>query len=245
MTTRTRWTILPAAVALLLLVWRVSPVPSPPLYDGVQLPNEPYRYLQPPTGHAVTKHPTSARLEILLPTGLSPTLFVQTGEQSSQARLDLNAGAFRLAQPAQVLLTIQPVLPPAQTADGRFDGNVYRFAAVSAGRAPLRLAPGTARISLRGTGQTGSPVIEQYVAGRWQRLPTTFYPSTDYFVVSASTLGDFALVFARGASAKQGEDNTLLLLAFVFSVIVTVVVSAIIVIRLVRRGRTRPPVRKR
>src|SRR5205807_6876639 len=72
---------------LLALTWRVSPLPSPPMYEGLTTPAEAYRYLHPSPGLESRSPPSRARASVPLRHGLSPPLDPATAEMPPQAQL--------------------------------------------------------------------------------------------------------------------------------------------------------------
>lgn len=233
--------VLLLAGSLLALTWLTLPVNSPPLYDGLQTPTEPYRYIQPPPGQEQPgRPPTSARMEVPALRGKSPLEIVATSEQPAQAHMTLQYNAIHLpAGVSQIVLVIRPVTPPAPPDQGTFDGNVYRFTASSPGGAALSLNRGPkTSIELRGTGAFGSPVIEHYSAGHWIMLDTLTFVNSPYYVAYISSFGYFALVFPHGPSKSSGSP--VLPFVIIGVAVIALMVVGLLLIRL-RRTRSQAP----
>lgn len=228
---------------LILLAWSVAPVPSPPLYDGLQGPVEPYRYVNPPPGQQSTSHrsPSSAVASVGVTGGSSARIVLSTKEQPPQVQVTIDSGVLRVPSGvSHVTLSIRPVAPPPQRPDGPLDGNVYRIAVTTPNGSPVDLRPGqTANVFLRGTGASGIPIIEDLTGGRWRRQATLFYQSSNYFSAKISRFGSVALIIAPGAAPTSGEDKTLAYLLFGSSIAILVLASIFVVIRLVRRSPAR------
>jgi len=242
---RTSVAVLLAAATLLALVWHVSPPVTPPLYDGLGLPPEPYRYLNPPPAlkHG-NKTPSSTSLSVPVSGGESSFESAATNENPPQAQLILQPNAVRLpAGTKWIAIVVRPVpaLPAPQ--DGNLDGNAYRFALTSNSGTLLALGKGTTSVALRGTGARGSPIIEQYTGGHWIRLKTGIYLGIAIYVANVKSLGDFALVLPGKATGASGGTalNGFLPLLVIGVLIVGLTTAGLLLIRLGRQST--PPAR--
>jgi hypothetical protein len=240
--------VLAAGAALLAFAWHAAPVPSPPLYDGLILPSEAYRYLNNPPG-VTSKPPTSFTQSFPLTDGKSPAIAEATSESPAQAQLLVEGDSFVLpAGTTSVTVNITPVQPPAvPPTGGQLDGNVYRFS-VSAGLTPLQLKPTSpATIVLRGPAGAPNPMMEEFDAGRWTSLTTTPVGSPDTYAANVNTLGDMALV-ASSAATTTGSSGTSggggggsgAIIALIAGIAVLVIASAVIVGIRLRRVRAAP-----
>jgi hypothetical protein len=224
--------------ALLLAGWAAGLFgAAPPLYDGLPLSAEPYRYLKPPPGFATTPAPTSAS-ETVTVTGAAgaQTVELSTTETPPQATIIFSTGAFSAPAAERIVLRIAPVTPPAQPAHGSIDGNVYSFTATGPGPGGAPQAVNVAAgqvitLALRATGVAGSPTLERFDSGSWRPLATTHVPPSEYSVTT-DRLGDFALVLPPGSGGGGGGGG-----AVIGGVVggVLVVLGAVIV--LIRRSR--------
>ncbi len=228
---------------LLAAVWLFLPRTTPPLYDGLGLPPEGYRYLHPPPGRAQSNRPPiSARQAISVTGGKSLAGAVLTGERPPQAEVTLEDNAVILAAGvSHVLFVLRPVDAPSSPLDGVVDGNVYRLT-VTAGRARTpAFRRGTVNIVLRGTGARGKPVIERYTAGHWSRLSTGQYLGSAIYVADITHSGDFALVLP-GTSVASGGGTSYLIYALIVVLILGISLISLLLIRLARQ-RSEPQTR--
>jgi hypothetical protein len=196
---------LAVAAALLAVFWSTREWDAgPPIYDGLPLQTEPYRYLQPTPGQATTAPPTSGS-ENVKPSLQGLPFIANTNESPPQAELQADPNALAIPPSAQNLsITITPVPPAAPIPNGRLDGNVYRMAVAVAGAAPVGVRPGKhVTVFLRGTGASGKTIIERFNAGRWSPLPTQV-PGAGFHAADSDQLGDFALVLVPGGGGLSG-----------------------------------------
>lgn len=210
---------------------------APPVYDGLPLPSEPYRYLQPPRGLATTGPPGSVTETVTATTGTGTGIEPSTTETPPQASVILTTSSFTVAAGAAVVVRIRAVPPPRPPSSGQFDGNVYQFSASTAG-APVALASGaTATIVLRSSGSPGTPVLEAFDGSAWHALPTTAVPPLEY-AAPVPDLGDFALVLLPGAAAaaRASARGSGLITAVVIGVVLVTVGG---LLSLIRRSRRR------
>jgi hypothetical protein len=195
---------------------------------------EPYRYCQPPSGHGAIQPPATLDHNIHVVNGQSPPIDDATGEQPPQAQLVAPLGAFEVptgAVTVRVVIACAPsptVLPP----DGTLDGNVYSFT-VSAGGAPLSLAPGQqARVSLRGPAGTPNPVLERFESGLWTRLQTGRVASLpDTYTATVDELAEVALVVSNATVPATSDDHTGLILAVLAIALALFAAGSLVVMR--------------
>lgn len=192
-----------AGAAMLGIAWHWAPGPSPPLYDGLQLPAEAYRYLNNPPG-VTSQAPTAFSQDLIVTDGKSPAIAEATSESPAQAQFLVQGDSFVLpAGTPSVTLNITPVQPPPQAPiGGQLDGNVYRVS-VTAGSTPLTLKPGSpATVVLRGPAGASNPTMEEFTSGQWTSLTTTPVGSPDTYAANVTVLGDVALVAASVPSTS-------------------------------------------
>jgi hypothetical protein len=226
--------VLLVGAVLLGAAWRMAPLPTPPLYEGVVGPAEPYRYRHPPPGLETARPPSAVRTTVAVMGGESPPLDPQTGERPPQAQLLAARGSFVLPPGAtSVQATVVPVdPPPVRPRDARLTGNVYDLE-VSVRGMPLAVRAGRrVTVVLRGPAGVAAPVIERYAAGRWSRLATQpLGPlAGDSQAADVDRLGEFALVSASGAPAAGGRAGVLLL-------VVLSATAALVAVATLRGGR--------
>ena len=225
---------------LVVLTQSLSPVPAP-LYDGLTLPPEHYRYLQVPAGQGPTKPPTSASQQVPVAQVRFSDFTMATGERPPQAALVIRQDSLQIPPGvAQVTLAIQPVLPPTEPKDATIDGNVYRFVIRAPKGASLPLKQGgQANVFLRGTVASGSLLLEQYKGGQWVPRPTTYMGSSAHvYRAAVTTLGYFALVVSRKTFVRKPQETTnnslsrFLLIAFL---IIVLMIMGFLLFRLSRQ----------
>ena len=223
---------LAVAATLLAVFWATRGWEAgPPIYDGLPLQTEPYRYLQPAPGQATTAPPTSAS-ENVKPSNQGLPFIANTNESPPQAELQADPNAIAIPPSVPNLtITVTPVPPVAPIPNGKLDGNVYRMAITAPGGAPIGVRPGGhVTVFLRGTGASGKTVIDRFSAGRWSALPTEI-PGTGFHSADSDQLADFALVLLPGSSGLSGG----VVVAIAVAVAMVVIGLLLTVVRLLRR----------
>lgn len=119
-----------AAVAAVGVAWLVAPG-AVPLYDGLNFPDEPYRFVSPPAGYQKTPPPTTGRGSSAVDDGSNAvTIYVDTDEQAPQLSVVLPGRVLAVGDGARtVTVSAVPVAPDRQPSKGTIDGNVYRVSA--------------------------------------------------------------------------------------------------------------------
>jgi hypothetical protein len=190
-----------AGVLLLVAAARLSPTWHPPLYDGV-VTEDPYRYLQPPTGKP--GNPTSVSDMIALDEGASPQLYSGTLETPPQAQMIADRDAFQLpAGTTSIKASIQPIKPPAPVSEGRISGNAYRFAVVNQAGMTLSLHPGTTiTVVLRAPNGVANGTLIHFNGTGWDKVPTDNGGLPDIYSTNPTELGIYA-VLVTGAQTPE------------------------------------------
>lgn len=197
--------LLVAALLSLVLAWSVAPALSPPLYDGLGFPDEPYRFVQPPGGYQRTPAPTAASYKARVDTRgaqIAQIYDLSTDELGPQAELIVRQEDVDLPTGAGVVsLHIEPLAARTQPADGVVWGNVYRVSAASdTGKGSIRPDGHTDQIRLRApTGPPPTPGIEFYNGSTWRRLSAARI-GNDLYVGRLAGVGDYALVIPPGSA---------------------------------------------
>lgn len=223
---------LAVAAILLAVFWATRGWDAgPPIYDGLPLQTEPYRYLHPTPGQATTAPPTSAS-ENVQPSNQGLPFIVNTNESPPQAELQADPDAFAIPPSTPNLtITITPVSPAAPIPNGRLDGNVYRMTVTLPGGAPVVVRPGKhISVYLRGTGALGKTVMDRFSDGRWTTLATTL-PGSGFHAADSDRLGDFSLVLVPGGGGL-GSGVTA---AIVIGAIIVGIAILLTAVRLLRR----------
>lgn len=226
------------ALLLLALAWQLAAPPAPPLYDGLALGNEPYRYVNRPPGHKATPPPLSAHGTVLLSGGVLAPFDIGTGEVFPQASIAASTNALVLPDGVtSATVTVKPVQPSTSAPHGYvYDGNVYRITATAGGRSVPLARDATVRIALRGTGKKGTASLALYASKRWQVLPAPPSGVPGQYSAAVTSLGDAVLVVAASAAnAKGGGSSGISTTPIVLAAVVVVLLSLFLLIRLARR----------
>ena len=114
-------------VVVVVLGWSLTAHPVP-LYDGVGFPDEPYRYVKPPSVSLKTAKPPGSAADALdVAQGANVNgLSLTTGESGPQAVVELPAGAVA-ASSGPILAQLIPTAPSDQPPGVFITGNVYDF----------------------------------------------------------------------------------------------------------------------
>ena len=190
------------AIAI-LIVQRVAPLLAPPLYDGV-IVVEPYRWVVPPPDQ--DGEPTSAAGTAKVKAGESPIVALATTEEPPQAQIFAAPGVLVLpAGTTSISMSITPLAPDIQPANGHIAGNVYRISVTDQAGTPLT-APASAKVSvvLRGPEDEPFVTIEQRTFEGWKPLKTEDAGFGSTYLAVVTSFGDFALVAAGPSGSGSG-----------------------------------------
>jgi hypothetical protein len=217
-------------------------VAGPPVYDGIIVPPEPYRWESPPPNlKAGNKPPLSGEATLPVLNGQVAGGGVQTAD--NQIVIYFGPGAFKApAAATSVKCTIEPdPNPPAPPAGVEIRGNVYRISCVGQpGGGPVAVVS-TYHLTMRFP--SGAFKEIQYSDGRgWRALATLRAPGGDpYASANAPGFGEYA---ATAPSGAPGESIFSILGRYVefYGILAFVILfGAIAVIQEVRRRRRRAP----
>ncbi|MDQ6650269.1 MAG: hypothetical protein M3Z02_09150 [Actinomycetota bacterium] len=224
----------------LTLGWLAAPA-SPPLYDGIGFPDEPYRYAgTPPAGAAVTPPPTAGHTTVPAVAGSnSDQTYVTSDEQAPQVTLFV---AQRLllagARATRIEVSLTPAAPDGPADGAAVFGNVYRLTATADdGSVQVGQPPDSAVVSLRAPSAPPPSAVLAYrtEGGRWQRLPTALV-GTEIYQARVAGLGDYALVVTAQPGQSRSTGGSLPLLLGLG----LLVLAMAAVLLLVRRSARRP-----
>jgi hypothetical protein len=226
-------------VAAALLHGRVA---GPPVYDGIIVPPEPYRWESPPANlRAGNKPPLPGEATLPVLNGQVAGGGVTTGD--SQIVIYFGPGAFKATAGTQsVKCTITPdPNPPAPPAGVEIRGNVYRISCLAQpGGAPVTVVS-TYHLTMRfppGAFQE----IQNYDGSSWRALSTLRAPGGDpYASVNAPAFGDYAATAPVGA---PGDSIFTVLGRYVefYGILAFVIIFGLIaIVQEVRRRRRSPP----
>jgi len=192
------------------LVWIVSPPKSPPLYDGLGAPDEPYRYVTPPAGYRKTPAPTGAKYThaVTLTNGMFGLASAETGPQVQVALEESSIVAPSGA--TTITVDVEPRAPEAQPADGTISGNVYRLT-VETDHGPAQVHPGgNDVITLRAITSPPPNWVIDYLppGGTWRQLATSRI-GNDVYDAPLAGPGDYAVVApAHNATSSTTSQST-------------------------------------
>jgi hypothetical protein len=234
-----------ASIGVLLVAWLAFPA-LVPIYDGVQFPDEPYRYVQSPNG-TPTKAPTAAHANIgVNAQGLCNAGYSNSAEQGPQVVFYVPAGSLHApAGATSIAVSETPLAPSAPLpTDGTIVTNVYRVAATTP-QGPVQIVGKTENqmptLQMRApTAQQPGPVYEHRTAAGWTRQ-STLRVGQDIYQATAPEFGDWALVQLKvtpkpaTSGGGGGGINVGLLVAGVAVLLLAGIIMAI------RVARTRNP----
>ena len=236
-----------ASIGVLLVAWLVAPA-AVPIYDGVQFPDEPYRYVHSPDGKP-TKPPTTAHATIgVNAQGLSNAGYSNSAEQGPQIVLYVPAGSLKApAGATNISVSETPLAPsPPLPTDGTIVTNVYRVTATTP-QGPVQMVGTTENqmptLQMRApSAKQPGPVFEHRTSSGWTRA-ATLRVGQDIYQASAPQFGDWALVqlsVAPKSSSSSGSSggggiNIGLLVAGIAVLVLAGIIMAI------RVARTRNP----
>ncbi len=215
---------------------------APPLYDGIVVPPEPYRWESPPPNlRAGNKPPLSGDTTLPVLNGQVAGGGVQTGD--NQVVIYFGPGTFKAPAGSQtVKCTIAPdPSPPPPPPGVEIRSNVYRIGCVAQpGGAPVTLAS-SYHLTLRFP-PGAFKEIQYNDGGGWRALTTLRAPGGDpYASINAPGFGEYAATAPTGAAAP-GESIFSVLgryLAFWGILAFVILFGAIAVVQELRRRRRR------
>lgn len=224
---RRRWL---AGAALVTVGWLATPQPVP-VYDGVAAPDEPYRYVQAPSGATTTAPPTTATATTPVKDGRSVLgLSVASMEQGPQFSLYLPP--MSMAAKGPITVTATPSAPTDEPPGALIDGNVYTLALGSTdGPVTLTDKAAIATLYLRSTTAKQPPPNLDFRASpsdQWKPLQTS-RGGSDFYVARFTGPGQFAIAFAK---AKPNSGGGLPVLPLVAVGALVLLVGVVVVVRL-------------
>ena len=231
------------AVATLLVAWLVAPAVVP-IYDGVQFPDEPYRYVKSPDG-SPTKAPTAAHATIAVNAqGLSSAGYSNSAEQGPQIVLYIPAGSLQAPSGAtSIAVSETPLAPsPPLPTDGTIVTNVYRVQVTTASGPVQMIGKNenqipTLQMRAPSAKQPG-PVFEHRTSTGWTRA-ATLRVGQDIYQASAPQFGDWALVQLNAAPKKAKSSGGGINIGLLVAGVAVLVLAGIILA--IRVARTRNP----
>lgn len=217
---------------------------APPVYDGIAVPLEPYRWESPPPNlRAGNKPPLSGEATLPVLNGQVAGGGVQTDD--NQVVIYFGPGTFKAPAGTQtVKCTIAPDPNPPPAPPGvDIRGNVYRIGCVAQpGGAPVTLAS-TFHLTLRFPPGAFKEIQVNDGSG-WRALTTLRTPGGDPFAsVNAPGFAEYAATAPTGAAAPSDSIFSILgryaefygILAFV------IIFGVIAIVQEIRRRNRRAP----
>jgi hypothetical protein len=238
--------LLALAMGLIAAVLLHGRMAAPPVYDGIIVPPEPYRWESPPPNLAAgNKTPLAGEATLPVQNGQVAGGGVSTGD--NQVVIYFGPGAFNAPAGATgVKCSIVPEPnPPAPPTGVEIRGNVYRIACVgdpgggqvrvvSAYHLTMRFPPGAFN-EIQYNDGTG-----------WRALSTLIAPGGDpYASVNAPGFGEYAATAPTGAQAPSVFSDLGRYLEFYGILAFVILFGAIAVFQEIRRRRHRAAARPR
>jgi hypothetical protein len=208
---------------------------SLPLYDGIGFPDEPYRYVKPPTKAQVTAQgPTNAETLVAITQGTNQVVISFSSlEQGPQVALQVRSNA--VSSPVlegETKLKAAPMAPGSdQTPGGKIAGNFYRFSASNIKGQPTSFKAVPSDVSyvdlrLPQGFPAGATMYYRPLGGQWQSLNTDKIGNDIYQSVLID-FGDYGLV----STSKQTKPKRPYAL-FLMGASAVLLVIALIILRL-------------
>lgn len=190
------WAVVLGVVAV-ALVMAVRVPHSPPLYDGVGFPDEPYRWVEPPVGAPKTPAVTPATTHAAITGGASAAVRAFSAEQGPQIAFAIPEGGLKPPAGAHTV-TLDAVAvapPPIKPSDGTLVSNVYSLTAKADSAGTVGLSTGTTVVvNLRADKSTQQGVVlETFTGNSWSQVATG-QVGTDIYAAELGGFGRFALV---------------------------------------------------
>jgi hypothetical protein len=235
-----------AALGLIAAALLHGRLAGPPVYDGIVVPPEPYRWESPPANlRAGNKPPLPGEATLPVLNGQVAGGGVQTGD--SQVVIYFGPGTFKAPAGAQTAkCTIQPDPNPPPAPPGvEIRGNVYRITCVAQpGGGPVTVASAY-HITMRFP--PGAFKEIQYDDGSsWRALPTLRAPGGDpYASVNAPGFGEYAATAPIGAPGESIFSGLGRYVEFWGILGFVIIFGVIAVVQEIRRRRHRAPARPR
>lgn len=197
-----------AALLVLGIGWAIAPHNALPLYDGINFPDEPYRFVQPPPGTQHTAAPTTARGTASVTGGASGQVVAASAESAPQIALYIPKGKLTVsAGTSQVAVTGTPIKNLPTGHRQYLWSDVYDVTA-SPGSTQFNPHGQQATITLRAaSAQRPQPSIAYYDGTSWHLLPT-FAQGRDIYIAELNRFGKFAVIGSNPLIASQIVGNS-------------------------------------
>jgi hypothetical protein len=197
-------------IALLVLGvgWAVAPRAALPLYDGINFPDEPYRFVQRPAGAPQTDPATTAHGTASVSGGTTGQLVAASAESAPQINMYIPKGKLTVpAGTSTVSITGTPARP-LPTGHGQYLWSDVYDVTASPPSTRFKTTGQQATITLRAaSAQRPQPSIAFYDGKRWQLLPT-FAQGRDIYIAELNRFGRFAVIGSNPLLVSQLSGNT-------------------------------------
>jgi hypothetical protein len=215
---------------------------APPVYDGIIVPPEPYRWESPPPNLAAgNKPPLPGEATLPVLNGQVSGGGVQTGD--NQVVIYFGPGAFKAPAGATgVKCTIEPDPNPPEPPSGvEIRGNVYRIGCVGVPGGGTVTVVSSYHLTLRFPPGAFKEIHYDDGSG-WRALPTLIAPGGDpYASVNAPGFGKYAATAPTGAAGPSAVSDLGRYLEFFGILGFVILFGAIAIFQEVRRRRHRAP----
>lgn len=220
---------------------------APPVFDGIIVPPEPYRWENPPANlKAGNKPPLSGETTLPVSNGQVPGGGVQTGD--SQVIIFFGPGTFKVPSgTTSTKCTIQPDPNPPPAPPGvDLRGNVYGINCIAQPGGGAVTAASTFHLTLRFP-PGAFKEIQHYDGNAWRALTTLRAPGGDpYASVNAPGFGEYAATAPTGAASGDTILTWLGRYAAFYGILAFVVLFGIIaIVQEVRRRQVQRPAKKK
>ena len=201
--------VLLGAVALLVVACALLPRGSPPLYDSLPVPDQPYRTLTTGTVSPQGTQPSSATAEV---TPADPVINLTTSERRPQAYLLVQTGSLQpLAGATRITASLTPVpLPSPPPHDGVPLGNAYAVEVRDQAGRSLEPTPAGQRpvVQLRIPNPAAARhvVLELHDRGTWTVLKTIRTADVIY-AAELPSFGTVVAVYVIGSTSRPNADS--------------------------------------
>jgi hypothetical protein len=231
-----------AALLLLTVAWLAggSSHHHVPVYDGVNAPDEPYRYIVAPPNAKKAKGPATTATASTGVKGRANAsdLFGSSEEQGPQVTFFIPAGGISPISGSTVKVTATP-RAASGSANGPFVGNAY-VVAVAVGGSPTLTAAGQsgAQFQLRApSGKQPGPTIEWHPPGTTTFRPlTTARTGNDIYTSRFAGFGTYALVQAPVTHTSKGGGFPVGIIVLIAAVVILIALIVLVRIRRTRRA---------
>jgi hypothetical protein len=188
-----------SAILVVVVAWLQHT--AVPLYDGVALPDEAYRYIVAPSGRQTKLPAASATMSGKVSDGFNTDgIYLGTTEQGPQAAVSFAQHSFSVAATvSNITVTLTPQAPDSHASPtGRIVGNVYRLSAVTSDGGPVqfqsnKVSPSYIDMRLPQGYPVGATMVYRPTAtAAWKPVPASRI-GNDVYEAKVAGLGDYAL----------------------------------------------------